>query len=162
MSRVPSLLVRLSLAAALASAAFPAAAEDFEFDVPVQLAKLDAAFTQGKVSCEVRGLSRDAVTGQVAGTNALVGSGEASFAISQGAYNATVPVRFNANRPKNEPADGRRWKCSLTLVAGALSQSICNIDVVTGMQTGRPAPDWMKLDEKTIKGCAQGTITPPK
>jgi hypothetical protein len=162
MSRVPSPLVRLSLAAAFAAAAVPAAAEDFEFDVPVQLAKLDPAFTQGKVSCEVRGVVRDVATGQVSGVNGVVGSGEAAFAISQGAYNGTVPVRFNANRPKNQPTDARSWRCSLTLVAGSLSQSLCSVDVATGMASGRPAPDWMKLDDRTVKGCAQGTITPPK
>jgi hypothetical protein len=163
MSRVPSLLARLSLAAAFASASLPAAAADFEFAVPVQLSKLDPAFTQGKVACEVRGMNHDAVTGLPTGqANALIGSGETTFAIAQGAFNGPVSVSFNANRPKSQPSDGRSWKCGLVLVAGNLSQSICYVDTVTGLPTGRAAPDWMKLDEKTIRGCAQGTIIAPK
>ena len=49
---------RLLLSAAAVSLVFvasPSRAEDFEFSVPVQLAKLDPAFTQGKVLCDVRG-----------------------------------------------------------------------------------------------------------
>ena len=77
-----------------ASATF---AENFEFDVPVQLSKLDPAFTQGKVTCKVRGMSHDATTGLATGrANAVIGSGETSFAITQGAFNGPVSVKFNA------------------------------------------------------------------
>jgi hypothetical protein len=163
MSRRPaSRLACAALLAALATGASAATAEDFEFDVPVQLSKLDAAFTQGKVLCEVRGVTRDAATGEQTGNlNAVIGSGEASFAIAQGAYNGPVTVRFNANRPKNQPSDGRSWSCALVLIAGNLSQPLCVRDAATGMSTGRPAPDWMKLDDRTVRGCVQGTISRP-
>jgi hypothetical protein len=163
MSPISSLLARAALSAVLGAGASAATAEDFEFDVPVQLSKLDPAFTQGKVLCEVRGVTRDTATGAGTGQlNAVIGSGETSFAIAQGAFNGPVTVKFNANRPKNEPSDGRSWRCSLTLIAGNLSQGLCVVDAATGASAGRPAPDWMKLDDKTVKACAQGTIPKPQ
>jgi len=162
MSRISSLLARVALSAALGAGASAAMAEDFEFDVPVQLSKLDAAFTQGKVTCEVHGMSHDPATGHPTGqANAVVGSGETSFAIAQGAYGGPVSVKFNANRPKYQPSDGRSWQCSLVLIAGNLSQSLCTTAVGPEEPTGRPAPAWMKLDQKTVKGCAQGNIPKP-
>lgn len=164
MSRLSPLLVRVALSAVLGAGASAATAEDFEFDVPVQLSKLDPAFTQGKVTCEVHGITHDSATGwetRPGQLNAVIGSGETSFAIARGAFNTPVTVKFNANRPKNEPSDGRSWRCSLVLIAGNLSQSLCVRDASTGVSTGRPAPDWMKLDDKTVKGCAQGDISRP-
>ncbi len=161
MSRCVSLISRVALAAVLGAGASAAMAEDFEFDVPVQLSKLDAAFTQGKVFCEVRGVNRDMGSGS-GRADTVIGSGETTFAIAQGAFNGPVTVKFNANRPKNEPSDGRSWRCSLTLIAGNLSQGLCVVDVLTGASAGRAAPEWMKLDDKTIKACAQGTIPKPQ
>jgi hypothetical protein len=164
MSRLSSLLARATLSAVFAASASAATAEDFELDVPVQLSKLDPAFTQGKVTCEVHGITHDSGTGwetRPGPLNAVIGSGETSFAIAQGGFNGPVAVKFNANRPKNEPSDGRSWRCSLVLIAGNLSQSLCVRDASTGVSTGRPAPDWMKLDDKTVKGCAQGDIPRP-
>jgi len=162
MSGVSSLFARAAISALLGAGASSAMAEDFEFDVPVQLSKLDAAFTQGKVTCEVRGTTHDTTTGagDLPQLNAVIGSGETSFGIVQGAFGGTVTVKFNANRPKNRPSDGRSWRCSLVLIAGNVSQSLCVRDATTGVPTGRPAPDWMKLSDKTVKGCAQGTISP--
>jgi hypothetical protein len=148
----------LSLAAVSLALASSLRAEDFEFDVPVQLSKLDSAFTQGKVSCEVRGLSRDAATGQATGSHGLVGSGASTFPISRGSYDGTVSVRFNANRPISQPTDGRKYVCSLSLIAGSNSGSLCSIDVVTLMQTGRAGQPWMKLVPESIKGCAVGNL----
>ena len=162
MNRLSSLLARVALSAVLGAGASSAVAEDFEFDVPVQLSKLDAAFTQGKVTCEVRGMGHDAATGQPTGqANAVIGSGETAFAIAQGAFNGPVGVKFNANRPKYQPSDGRSWQCSLVLIAGNLTQSLCVADIGSEMSTGKPAPAWMKLDQKTVRGCAKGVITPP-
>jgi hypothetical protein len=162
MSPISSLLARAALSALLGAGASAATAEDFEFDVPVQLSKLDPAFTQGKVACEVRGMSHDAATGLPTGqANAVIASGETSFAIAEGAYGGPVSVKFNANRPKYQPSDGRSWQCSLVLIAGNLSQSLCTVDVRPEESTGKPAPAWMKLDQKTVKGCAQGNIPKP-
>ena len=159
MSRLSPLLVRVALSAVLGAGASAATAEDFEFDVPVQLSKLDPAFTQRKVTCEVR---HDATMAfPTAGANAVIGSGETSFAIAQGAFNGPVSVKFNANRPKYQPSDGRSWQCSLVLIAGNLSQSLCTGDVRSEESAGPPTPAWMKLDRRTVKGCAQGNIPKP-
>lgn len=165
MSRISSLLGRAALAALLGAGAAVATAEDFEFSVPVQLSKLDGAFTQGKVQCEVFGVGQrvGAGAGQVTNTvNVFLGWGEASFPIAQGNFNDTVVVRFNANRPAI-PSDARSWWCSLGLTSGALTNPLCTQAPAagSGMVVGKPAPAWMKLDAKTLKACAHGTISPP-
>lgn len=148
----------ISLAAlSLALLASPLVAEDFEFDVPVQLSKLDSAFTQGKVSCEVKGLAHDAATGQVSGNKGIVGSGATTFAIARGAYDGTVSVKFNANRPISQPTDGRSYSCALFLIAGSNIQTLCYADALTGQSTGRPPPGWMKL-APGVKGCANASL----
>jgi hypothetical protein len=164
MSRLSSLLARATLSAVFAASASAATAEDFELDVPVQLSKLDPAFTQGKVTCEVHGITHDSGTGwetRPGPLNAVIGSGETSFAIAQGGFNGPVAVKFNANRPKNEPSDGRSWRCSLVLIAGNLSQSLCTGGFRSEDSSGPPTPAWMKLDRRTVKGCAQGNIPKP-
>jgi hypothetical protein len=160
MKRIASLTLRLALWVTFAAGARVASGEDFEFEVPVQLSKIDSAFTQGKVHCEVRGNGRDAA-GHLTGGNVLVASGDGTFALTQGAFNGTVSVRFNAGRPQHEPADGRNWNCGLSLVSAGGSVGACIADSVTGQTTGR-VPEILKLDPKTVKACAQGTISNSK
>jgi hypothetical protein len=160
MRRIAPPFARLALGAALAAGAQAAFAEDFEFEVPVQLSKIDSAFTQGKVTCQVRGIGRDG-GGQATSPNALVASGDATFALVQGGFNGAVSVRFNAGRPQHEPQDGRTWNCALSLVSAGGAVSACSMDLMSGQATGR-VPEILKLDPKTVKACAQGTITTGK
>jgi hypothetical protein len=149
-------------AVSLVLVASPSRAEDFEFAVPVQLSKLDSSFAQGKVTCEVRkGLG--AISGMATGREGVViGSGEATFPITQGAYNGTVAVRFNAKRPEFQPAQGETYRCMLHLLgAGGLDGLLCSLDEVPrasgGQATGR-TPGWLKLDGKNLKGCVSGNL----
>jgi len=157
MNRFASLTARFALGAALAAGAGVASAEDFEFEVPVQLSKIDSAFTQGKVTCQVRGVGRDG-NGQATGVNAMIASGDSTFALSQGGFNGAVSVRFNAGRPQHEPADARTWSCGLSLVSAGGAVSACIVDTMSGQATGR-LPEILKLDPKSVKACAQGTIS---
>lgn len=165
MSRISSLLGRAALAAFLASGAAVATAEDFEFSVPVQLSNLDGAFTQVRVECEVFGVAQRgaAGSGQVA-ANAYLGWGAASLPIAQGKLNDTVVVKFNVPRP-SLPSDGRSWRCSLTLISnGRDYYPLCTEGAAagSGMAVGKPLQAWMKLDEKALRACVHGTISPPK
>jgi hypothetical protein len=108
------------------------------------------------VHCQVRGIGRDSA-GHATGGNVVVASGDGTFALTQGAFNGTVAVRFNAGRPQHNPADARAWDCGLSLVSAGGSVSACVVDVVTGEATGR-IPEILKLDPKTVRACAQGTI----
>lgn len=129
----------------------PSRAEDFEFSIPVQLSKLDAAFTQGKVLCDVRGRT-------ATGARAVIGAGEAAFPIAQGGYNGTVVVKFDAKRPEFQPSQGDQYRCILHLIgAGGVDGPLCVLDALTGQQTGA-VPEWLNLDGKNLKGCAVGNL----
>lgn len=136
-----------------------ARAEDFEFEVPVQLAKLDPVFTQGKVSCQVTGLDRDAGGGgSVKSLNAVIASGSTTFALVQGGFSGNVSVKFDAERPRRQPADGRAWSCILSIVAPSGSEPLCLRDSFTGHASAPRLPAILNLDQKSVKGCTQGTI----
>jgi hypothetical protein len=166
MSRMTSLFGRLSLAALLGGGASPAAAEDFEFSVPVQLSNLDAAFTKGTVECEVSGVVQRSASGAGqlgSAANGYLGWGQASFPIAQGKFNNTVVVKFNVPRP-TIPSDGRSWRCTLSLISAGRDYQLCLEAPATGsgMPVGIPLQAWMKLDEKALRACIHGTIAPPK
>lgn len=153
-------LVWLALSGLLA-AAFPALAEDFEFEVPVQLSKLDPVFTEGRVSCHVVGVDRESPTTSKR-ANAPIASGSASFALVQGAFNGTVSVKFDADRPRRQPADARAWTCLLAVVAPSGSEPLCFRDSTTGMAVPGKFSPVLNLDPQSVKGCTQGTIASPK
>lgn len=160
------LAARLALAGALAAGTLTALAEDFEFEVPVQLAKIDPIFTQGKVRCAADGIDRE--NPGVKGNPAVIGSGSATFSLSQGGFDGTVSVKFNAERPRRLPADARAWRCALSLVGPSGSESLC-IDASDKAAAGtnrtsrsNPLPAFLNIDESSLKACAQGTIAPPK
>lgn len=155
-------LVFLALSGFLV-AALPALAEDFEFEIPVQLSKLDPAFTQGRVSCDVRGVGADGKASSRSVSNVSIGSGSATFAIVQGGFNASVTVRINAARPEHEPTQARSWSCVLSLVAPSGSETLCLEDSASASNRTRGRlPEFLKLDPASVKGCTQGTIAPPK
>jgi hypothetical protein len=156
-------LVWLALSGLLA-AALPAPAEDFEFEVPVQLSKLDPAFTQGRVSCGVRGIGGAGSTGQNReAVNAAIGSGSASFSIVQGGFSGSVTVKFNADRPQHEPANARSWSCVLSLVAPSGSEKLCPDDSASATNRSKgQLPAFLNLDPASVRGCTQGTIAAPK
>jgi len=148
-------LLLSATAFSLVLVASPSLAEDFEFTVPVQLSKLDPAFAQGKVTCDVRGHS---TMGTGAGGRTVIGSGEATFPITQGAYNGNVVVKFNAKRPEFQPAQGETYACMLHLLgAGGVDGLLCRVDPVMGVTPG-PIPEWLKLDGKNLKGCVSGNL----
>ena len=139
-------------AASLVLVASPSRAADFEFSVPVELSKLDTAFTQGKVLCDVRGRTGEA------GGRAVIGAGEAAFAISQGAYKGTVVVKFDAKRPEFQPSQADQYRCILHLIgAGGVDGALCTLDPLTGQKTGR-APEWLKVDVRNLNGCAVASL----
>lgn len=155
-------LVWLALSGFLV-AALPAPAEDFEFEVPVQLAKLDPAFTQGRVSCVVRGIGGTGAATNRETANASIGSGSTTFAIAQGGFSGSVSVKFNANRPEHEPANARAWSCVLSLVAPSGSERLCPDDSSSATNRSKgQLPAFLNLDPASVKGCTQGTIAPPK
>jgi hypothetical protein len=168
LSRISSLLGRAALASLLGAGAVVATAEDFEFSVPVQLSKLDPALMQGTVECEVLGVGQhgNGGAGQASSTgSSFLGWGSTSFPIAQGKFNDTVLVKFNLNRP-TIPSDGRSWRCTLSLGSGGgtFPFPLCNEQPAagSGMVTGKPIPAAMKLDQKTLKACVHGTISPPR
>jgi len=147
-------------AAALSFVLFasPSRAEDFEFSVPVQLAKLDPAFTQGKVLCDVRGRTGSPESLPSANARAVIGAGETAFPIAQGAYNGTVVVKFDAKRPEFQPSQADQYRCILHLIgAGGVDGALCSLDALTGQPTGA-TPGWLNLSPKSFKGCVVGTL----
>jgi hypothetical protein len=166
LSRISSLAIRAVFAALLGAGAPMATAEDFEFSVPVQLSKLDAMFTKGTVECRVQGVAHGGAPGAGQATNAalyFLGWGEASFAIAQGKFNDTVVVKFNVPRP-SVPSDARAWQCMLSLTSAGRDYQLCLEAPATGSgrPVGIPLQAWMKLDDKALKACVQGTISQPK
>lgn len=147
MKRSSRTAVRLALVVLLCSAGGRVRADDFEIAVPVSVSKLDATFTQGKVSCKVYGQTRLDALGasrlEAAGSYGLIGSGEATFPISKGAHEGTVAVKFWANR-QGEAANARDYACALTLVEGNSVRQLCAIVV----------------DSKQVR--AVETVLPPK
>jgi hypothetical protein len=149
------LVTRLALALTFVAGGHAASAEDFEFDVPVQISKIDSAFTQGSVRCDVVGMNR-AANGQLTGGHAIIGSAATTFALEKGGYNQTVNVKVNANRPQHEPTDARSWSCGLVFIAPSGPVVACVVDVSTGLPIGR-LPAILGLDPKS-KVCTQGLI----
>lgn len=103
-------VVRLGLAVLLFAAGLRATAEDFEFEVPVKVSKLDATFTQGKVSCSVYGPTQidsvgvARVPSSKEGVYGVIGSGE-------GAYLEGNPRRSRRREVLGEPAQ-RTIECA--------------------------------------------------
>ncbi|MGA7990314.1 MAG: hypothetical protein WCC53_02670 [Thermoanaerobaculia bacterium] len=155
MKNTAALVRRLALVAALAAAAHAARGEDFEFEVPVQISKIDTAFTQASVRCDVIGMNRTA-NGQLTGGHAIIGSASTTFALDKGGYNLPVNVKVNANRPQHEPTDARSWNCGLVFIAPSGPVVACAVDLSTGLPIGR-LPAILGLDPKS-KVCTQGQI----
>lgn len=159
MKTTASLVSRFALAIMLGAGACAAWAEDFEFEIPVQVSKMDSAFTQVAVHCSVFGVGRDP-SGQITGgRTTLIGGGGASNPLVGGGFNGTLSVRFNANRPQHQPTDARIWNCGLEFAAPGGTVSACVMDVATGQTTGR-VPAILGLDGKGgQKVCLFGMIS---
>ena len=153
----PRLAVRLTLSAALAAAPLAALAEDFEFEVPVQLSKIDPAFAQGKVQCRAEGIDRE--DPRAKGIAATIGGGSATFSLTQGGFDGTVVVRFSADRPRRQPGDARAWRCGLSLVGTNGTEKLC-IDPAD--RSAGKLPAFLNIDAASLKACAEGTIPQPK
>lgn len=161
MTKPASLASRLALVATLVAGAHAATGEDFEFEVPLEVSKMDTAFTQGLVHCDVIGIGGHAGTGQAGTLRTVIGSGNSTpFALAQGGFKGTVNVRLNANRPQHQPTEARFWSCGLVFVAPSGNVSACVMDPLTGQTTGR-LPAILGLDSKSAKVCLFGTISPP-
>ncbi|MCM3874905.1 MAG: hypothetical protein NEA02_00650 [Thermoanaerobaculia bacterium] len=143
-------------------AAPPAPAEDFEFEVPVQLSKIDPVFTQGKVSCQVLGIDRDGAARSSSKDLTSIAGASTTFALVQGGFSGTVSVKFDAERPRRQPTDARTWSCVLFLVAPSGSEALCLSDPATGRSKTRQLPALLNLDPASVKGCTGGTLPVPK
>lgn len=161
MNRPSRTVVRLALAALLVAAGLRATAEDFELEVRVKVAKLDATFTQGKVSCSVYGPTQNNAPGEFRSPQndvyGVVGSGESTFPISRGAYEGPVVVRFWANR-LSQPTDARDYSCSLSLVSRNSVTRLCVIEFLANQPRALAlfAP---KIAES--HGCTTGKVPLP-
>lgn len=147
---------RLLAVALVATPPRHARAEDFEFEVPVELSNIDPQVTQARVECTTFGFEGTGMQRRMV----FVGSGITTFALKNGAYKDAVSVRFNADRSRAQPSAARTWVCTMDLFLAGTPHSLCLLDHVTG--TGTPQnPPLLKLDVKNIKGCTRGSIAPP-
>ncbi|HTS01599.1 MAG TPA: hypothetical protein VMN04_03690, partial [Thermoanaerobaculia bacterium] len=157
MRTTPRLAMPLVFAGALVAVAGAAAAEDFEFDVPVELSKIEPGVTQGRIDCSVYGYGfgdrRDL-------TNVLFGGGSTTFALKDGSFKSTVSVKFNVDRTLHNPIDAGHWVCILNLLSLSASHPFCSVDTATGQMRPRP-PAGLTLENQSIKGCTQGDLARP-
>jgi hypothetical protein len=156
MKRTAGTVTRLLFVGSLAAVPRVALAEDFEFEVPVELSNIDPRVTQARVECTAFGFEG---TGQQRRMT-FVGSGITTFALQNGSYKDKVSVKFNADRTRNQPSAARTWTCTMDLILAGTPHSLCVLDHVTGQGTSQNPP-LLKLDVKSIKGCTRGSIAPP-
>jgi len=153
-----SLSLSLGFAALFGCTALPAAAEDFEFDVPVELSKFDSSLPQGRVECNVYGPN-------TAGARSLglvsYGGGSATFALKDGSFKGNVSVKFNVDRTLHDPAWAHSWTCVLNLISLSATHPLCAIDPATAKPTVWTPSSEFPIDYKTVKGCAFGSMKGP-
>ena len=82
----------------------PSFAEDFTFNVPVELKNLPPTITMGRLECLV----------STADNSASIGVTDFDFAIVAGNYSNTVVIKFNAI-PGRDPKKAAQWGCALFL-----------------------------------------------
>jgi hypothetical protein len=87
-------------------------AEDFTFNVPVQLYNLDPKITTARIYCRVSGLGTK--SGKQSGPPPTItfGSGYKEFSIVNGTYVGSIVIKFNVASGLN-PADAHNWMCQL-------------------------------------------------
>ena len=90
----------------------PCLAEDFTFNVPVQLYNLDPKITTARIFCRVSGLGTK--SGKQSGPPPTItfGSGYKEFSIVNGTYVGSIVIKFNVASGLN-PADAHNWMCQL-------------------------------------------------
>jgi hypothetical protein len=78
-------------------------AEDFTYNVPVEINNLHPDLKVGQISCSL-----------INKTSEMIGKGSANFDIVNGNYSGTVVVKFNTSIPSNN-VNAYKWACALYL-----------------------------------------------
>ena len=91
-----------------------AAAEDFNFTIPVKILSLAPPDIGGNVGCQVGVGAPPSPAGWGALASGVGGGGTAFDVDANGSFQGTVSVKFNAQQGKN-PGTATHWACVLFL-----------------------------------------------